>query len=110
LFKKKISVLRSKISTTARAKSGLLDREHITTNLVKFIKVLTNITTAEANIYRAELENIFNGRSVTIVEHKCKPCAIVNDSDSAGNLQWFNVNTSDTNWIWMWCLSCCKVC
>jgi hypothetical protein len=59
--------------------------------------VLANITTAEANIYKAELENIFNRRFVTIVEHECKPCTIVNNSNSARNPQWFNVNTSNTN-------------
>ncbi len=52
---------------------------------------------AEANIYKAELENIFNCRFVIIVEHECKLCTIVNNPDSAGNLQWFNVNTSNIN-------------
>jgi 2,3-bisphosphoglycerate-independent phosphoglycerate mutase len=60
--------------------------------------VLANTTMAEANIYKAELENIFNHRFVMIVEHECKSCAIVNDPNSDGNPQWFNVNTSDINW------------
>jgi hypothetical protein len=63
-----------------------------------FIEVLANTITAEANIYKAKLKNIFNYRSVMIVKHECKQCAIVNDPNSARNLQWFNVNTSDTNW------------
>ncbi len=35
LFKEKISVLRSKILITAKAKAGLLDGKHMTTNLIK---------------------------------------------------------------------------
>jgi hypothetical protein len=49
------------------------------------IKVLTNIITAEANIYKVELENIFNCRFITIIEHKCKPCVIINNFDFARN-------------------------
>jgi hypothetical protein len=52
-----------------------------------FIKVLANTTTAEANIYKAELENIFNCGFVTIVKHEYKSCAIVNNPDSDRNLQ-----------------------
>jgi hypothetical protein len=50
-----------------------------------FIEMPANTTTAEANIYKAELENIFNHGFVMIVEHECRLCAIVNNSDSAGN-------------------------
>jgi hypothetical protein len=48
--------------------------------------VLANTITAEANIYKAKLENIFNYVFATIVKHECKPCTIVNDSNSTRNL------------------------
>jgi hypothetical protein len=78
------------------AKKGVLSK---VSRFSYFIKVLANSTTAEANIYKAKLENIFNCGFVTIVKHECKPCTIINNSDSAGNPQWFNINTSNINWI-----------
>ncbi len=90
-----------------RAKRGVLSK---VPSFSYSIEVLANTSTAEASIYRAELENIFNNGCVQIVPHPVKPCALINDPDTDETPNWYTVHSSDSEWSWMWCSSRCKVC
>jgi hypothetical protein len=90
-----------------RAKRGVLSK---VPSFLYSIEVLANTSTAEASIYRAKLENIFNNGCVQIVSHPVKPCALINDSDTDETPNWYTIHSSNNEWSWMWCSSRYKVC
>ena len=59
------------------------------------IEVLANTLTAEASVYRAELENIFNNGLVWIEPHSVKLCALINNPDENKTPNWYTVHFSD---------------
>ena len=99
-------VHRTKHNVLMHAKRGVVSKVLTFSYL---IEVLANTSTAEASVYRAELENIFNNGSVRIEPHSVKPCALINDPDENETPNWYTVHFSDKEWSWMWCSSRCKV-
>ncbi len=65
------------------------------------IESLANTTSVEANIYRAQLINIFNNGFVEVISHMVWLCAVVSEPDKQGVSSYFTVNSSDSEWSWM---------